>query len=199
LVPVHTISVLGEQLFYCDKDAKRTVSLYDVEHARHLCDGAYGYDADMRLFSLTFLELCKREGAYGNLIHWLDFFNGATLSADAPGYIHEAQRLVSIVNLSEEEYKMISVEERREQDRIARDEWVYLEAFAEGKAEGAEERAELKAQSAELEAKSAELEVQSAKLKSQLDNAVKFMKVSGMDTAAICKNTGLSAEDIAEL
>jgi predicted transposase/invertase (TIGR01784 family) len=180
LVPVHGINVLGQSVFICDNDAKRTFCLYDVEHARGLCDGAFGYNPLQQLMTVSFLELGKLEGAHGNVAHWIDFFKGRDIGKDAPEYLQAAARLVEVINLDEEEYTMISIEERREQDRLARESWVYKEGLTEGRAEGraegiaegrAEERAEAEAEIAQVKAELAQVKAELAQAEALLAQA----------------------------
>jgi predicted alpha-1,6-mannanase (GH76 family) len=124
------------------------------------------------------------------MIEWKRLFEGNQVTPDAPAYILQAADMIVYDNLTREERAVIDAEDIFIQDRLAREDYVYCEGVALGEARGEVRGIAIG------EAKGAD---ERAELKTKLDNTVKRMKADGMDTAAICHYTGLSADEVAEL
>jgi hypothetical protein len=182
---------MAEEIF-ADAYAIHTFKLYDKEHDLVLGD-RLKHGCVQNLITMAFWELGKElECGSSPMIEWKRLFAGNQVTPDAPAYILQAADMIVYDNLTREERAVIDAEDIFIQDTLAREHFVYNEGRAEGVAIGAEERAA-------LEAKSAEHEAQSANLKAQLDAVIRNLKAAGMDASDICKDTGLSAADVAAL
>ncbi|GHT08897.1 hypothetical protein FACS1894139_18960 [Planctomycetales bacterium] len=85
---------------------------------------------------IAYFELRKKNFANDNQRYWQDYFLSGAAAETAPEYIHHAARLLEAANFTEEERKMVSLEEKA----IATYDAEMYYARYEGKAEGIAER-----------------------------------------------------------
>jgi hypothetical protein len=120
------------------------------------------------------------------MLQWHHLFSGNQVTPDAPAYILQAANMIVYDNLTREERAVIDAEDIFKQDILAREHFVFNQGYADGVKEA-------------LEAQHAALEAECAELKAQINNGVRALKARGVDTSAICKSIGLSAEEVAAL
>ncbi|GHS93279.1 hypothetical protein FACS1894107_11080 [Planctomycetales bacterium] len=127
LRPVLSLNITKFNLFPDDDEAWRIFELYDVRHQRHF---------PQNYLRIAYFELRKKNFANDNQRYWQDYFLSGAAAETAPEYIHHAARLLEAANFTEEERKMVSLEEKA----IATYDAEMYYARYEGKAEGIAER-----------------------------------------------------------
>ena len=132
LRPVYSICIMLENEFLEDDQPIHHFILYDKEN-----EMIYKKVNHQDLLNIVFLELKKSSSKMqGNIKEWFDYFMRGEVSEKAPNYVQEACKVASYQRLSKKEKDMIDAKEKREQDAIAREMYVWGEGRAEGKAEG---------------------------------------------------------------
>ena len=89
-----------------------------------------------KLLRIGYFELPKTSaGLTPNQQHWRDYFLTGEVKPEAPDYIKKASEIISYINLSEEERRVISALERLAANDQSEKETAIRMAKAEGKAE----------------------------------------------------------------
>lgn len=130
LRPAFSINILGFSLFKQDDKAVHTFALYDKENEIKL--------SEPDLLTVSYFELHKKDRERKNLKYWQDLFLYGKADADAPIYMQRAAEVLKISNFSKGERKMIDALEKYTQDRIAREEYLEMEATERGMQKGLE-------------------------------------------------------------
>jgi conserved hypothetical protein (putative transposase or invertase) len=124
LRPVYSICIMAEIEFSEDIEPIHEFSLYDIKHKM-----AYRGIHNQELVKMVFLELSKyTEDMEKNLKDWFAYFKQGQVEKNAPVYIKDACKVASYQNLEEEERRMIDAREKAEQDALAREYYVAMEA-----------------------------------------------------------------------
>ena len=132
LRPTYGIYIMMNNEFKEDNNPVHRFRMYDIENKL-----LYQNADDQELTNMVFLELKKSSDEMKvGLRAWFDYFLNGEVSTEAPEYLQEACRVAEYQNLEQEEKKMISKEEKAEQDAGAEREYIWQEGKAEGKAEG---------------------------------------------------------------
>ena len=124
LRPVYSICIMAETEFPEDVEPIHEFSLYDVKHKM-----AYKGVQNQELVKMVFLELSKyTEDMDKHLKDWFSYFKQGQVEKNAPLYIKDACKVTSYQNLEEEEREMIDAREKAEQDALAREYYILMEA-----------------------------------------------------------------------
>ncbi|MDR1266169.1 MAG: Rpn family recombination-promoting nuclease/putative transposase, partial [Propionibacteriaceae bacterium] len=104
LIPVHTMNIIGFNLFDGPHPLTR-LRLLDPDNGRRLTPDP---------LTIGFFELRKPvpENDF-NLKCWRHYWRTGRALKDAPAYIHEAAGIIGLVNLTEQERAMITAQERQ--------------------------------------------------------------------------------------
>ena len=121
LRPVYALNILDYTHFH-DDDSLRIFELYDPKRNKRPIK---------ELLKIGYFELTKNNIETANQRHWHDYFKTGEANADAPDYIKKASSLIEVVNLGEEERKVVNVLEKAQAIVDAE----YSSAFFDGKAE----------------------------------------------------------------
>ncbi|MDR0867008.1 MAG: Rpn family recombination-promoting nuclease/putative transposase, partial [Planctomycetota bacterium] len=127
LRPVLSLNITKFNLFPDDDDAWRIFELYDVRHQRSF---------PKNYLRIAYFELRKKNFANDNQRYWRDYFLSGAVAESAPEHIRRAARLLEAVNFTEEERKMVSLEEKALATYEAEMVYACGEAEAKGEARG---------------------------------------------------------------
>ena len=122
LRPVYALNILDYTHFH-DEDSLRIFELYDPVRNKK---------PNKDLFKIGYFELTKNNIETANQQHWHNYFKTGESSANAPEYIKKASSLIEMVNLEEEERKVVDVLEKAQAILDAE----YSSAFFDGRDEG---------------------------------------------------------------
>ena len=131
LRPTYGICIMMNNEFKEDNSPVHRFRMYDMENKR------FYQNADgQELINMVFLELKKSSDELkAGLKAWFDYFLNGKVPTEAPEYLQKACWVAEYQNLEKEEKKMISKEEKAEQDAGAEREYIWQEGRVEGKAE----------------------------------------------------------------
>jgi F0F1-type ATP synthase, subunit b len=174
LRPIYSICIMAETEFKEDKEPIHEFSLYDIKHKR-----VYKGIQNQELVKMVFLELSKyTEDMDKNIKDWFTYFKQGQVEKNAPVYIKDACKIASYQNLEEEERKMIDAREKAEQDALAREYYVAMEAKRR------EEKANKQIEEAKRQIKEAKRQAEDTikEAKRQVEDTIKEAKRQVEDT-----------------
>jgi len=132
LRPVYSICIMLENEFLEDDQPIHHFVLYDK-----INEMAYKKVNHQDLLNIVFLELKKSSSKMQeNIKAWFNYFMVGKVSKKAPKYVQEACKVANYQNLNKKEKAMIDAKEKREQDALAREAYVWQSGRQEGRQEG---------------------------------------------------------------
>jgi hypothetical protein len=178
LMPVYDLNILKAPHFR-DAEPLRVFKLYDPVRKISL---------DKDYVNVAYFEAEKApDGLTKNQRHWRDYFLGMPVAEEAPGYIKEAETMISYMNMDKEEKHMVDLAEKAHEDYKLG----MYSAYQDGREEGIEQGREQGLEQGREEERLVQRELRKTDARK--------MKADGMEAALIAKYTGLSKEEIAEL